>query len=104
MFSGFGREPVRTVKGGESFDLRGGVRVHIERVTYLDRPCPQGVMCIHSGMIKTVGFSVERRKEGSTDGRPRRAPPFPTAAHDVTVTALGDTWLWTTAPYLGVRG
>jgi hypothetical protein len=48
-----------TVRGGEELRLRGAT-VAVERVTFLDVPCPKDVQCVHSGVIKTVGFRVAR--------------------------------------------
>ncbi len=47
----------QVVKGGETFSLQGAT-VTVDRVTYLNNPCPPGAQCITSGVIKTVAFSV----------------------------------------------
>jgi hypothetical protein len=46
-----------TVRGGETLSLRGAT-VHVDRVTYVNSPCPAGVVCIHSGIIKRVEVTV----------------------------------------------
>ena len=46
------------VKGGESFSLRGGTTVSVKSVAYANSPCPPGVQCISSGIVKLVHFTV----------------------------------------------
>jgi hypothetical protein len=48
-----------TVRGGEELLLRGAT-IAVDRVTFLDQPCPKDVQCIQSGIIRTVGFRVRR--------------------------------------------
>src|SRR6185312_2905959 len=48
------------VKGGESFALSGPTTVTVKQVTYVNQPCPPGVQCITSGLIRTVQFEVVR--------------------------------------------
>lgn len=47
------------VKGGEVLALQGA-SVHVVRVVFENQPCPKGVQCVHSGIIKTVVLAVER--------------------------------------------
>jgi len=48
-----------SVRGGETIELEGA-RVQVVQVTYLNQPCPPGVQCIHSGVMKLVEFRVLR--------------------------------------------
>lgn len=47
----------RTVTGAEVIALRGA-SVTVERVVYLNSPCPAGAQCIHSGVERQVQFTV----------------------------------------------
>jgi len=46
-----------TVREGSRIALQGAT-VAVDRITYLNEPCPAGVQCIHSGVIKRVQFTV----------------------------------------------
>ena len=48
-----------TVRGGETIELDGAT-VAVVQVTYLNEPCPPGMQCIHSGILKQVEFRVRR--------------------------------------------
>ena len=47
----------RTVTGSEVIGLRGA-SVTVEKVIYVNSPCPEGAQCIHSGVVKQVLFTV----------------------------------------------
>jgi hypothetical protein len=38
----------------------GDATVKVTRVTYVNQPCPKDVQCVHSGVVKSVGFEVDR--------------------------------------------
>jgi hypothetical protein len=48
-----------TVRGGETIELDGAT-VTVVQVSYLNEPCPPGMQCLHSGVIKQVEFRVRR--------------------------------------------
>ena len=48
------------MRGGETIELEGARVARSVRVTYLNQPCPPGVQCIHSGVMKLVEFRVLR--------------------------------------------
>jgi hypothetical protein len=53
-----------SVKGGEVIPL-AGAKVTVKRVSYLNQPCPKDVQCVHSGVVHSVQFAVER--DGKTE-------------------------------------
>jgi hypothetical protein len=50
---------VVTARGGETIEL-DGARITVVRVTYLNEPCPPGMQCLHSGILKQVEVRVLR--------------------------------------------
>ena len=48
-----------TVRGGETIELDGAT-VTVVQVSYQNEPCPPGMQCLHSGVIKQVEFRVRR--------------------------------------------